>query len=494
MVKSQRFLIVDHPWAVVQRILGVLLIFFSATMLIPVGIGLLYRDGGMEAFGGSFLIAFATGVALWFPVRRVSRDIKIRDGFLIVSLFWTVLGLFGALPLLLAARPALGFTDAAFESVSGLTTTGATVIVGLDTLPHAILFWREWLHWIGGMGIIVLAVAILPMLGTGGMQLVKAETPGPIKDDKLAPRIKKTASALWWTYTTITLACAGTYWLLGMNPFDAITHAFGTLATGGFANYDDSMAHFHSNPILIASIFFMFVSGASFSLHFICWRNGSLLPYLRNIELRFYALIMGGASLLVAATLYLHGTYGSIKDALIQGTFQVVSIMTDTGFGSANFSQWPSFIPILLMLLACLGGCAGSTSGGIKIVRLVLLLKQTWRELRAIVHPNAAFAVKLENRVLSESILRGVWAFFFLYVAGYAVMVLILMAIGLNGLTAFSTVAACINNMGPALGAAASNFSPLPGAAKWFLIVAMIGGRLEIFTLLIIFTPEFWRR
>ncbi|MGN8197113.1 TrkH family potassium uptake protein [Salinisphaera sp. RV14] len=493
-MSSQRLLIVDHPWAVVQRVLGVLLIFFSATMLLPVLIGLIYRDGAVAAFGTSFLIAFSTGVALWFPVRRVSRDMKIRDGFLIVSLFWTVLGLVGALPLLLADRPGLSFTDAAFEAVSGLTTTGATVIVGLDTLPHAILFWREWLHWIGGMGIIVLAVAILPMLGTGGMQLVKAETPGPIKDDKLAPRIKKTASALWWTYTTITMACAGTYWLLGMSPFDAITHAFGTLATGGFSNYDASMAYFHSNAILIAATAFMFVSGASFSLHFICWRNGSFMPYLRNIELRTYTLIIVGASTLVAVTLYAHGTYASIKDAVIQGTFQVVSLMTDTGFGSANFSQWPSFIPILLMLLACLGGCAGSTSGGIKIVRLVLLLKQAWRELKSLVHPNAAFSVKLENRVLSESILRGVWAFFFLYVAGFAVMVLILMALGLDGLTAFSAVAACINNMGPALGVAAANFSPLPSPAKWFLIVAMIGGRLEIFTLLIIFTPEFWRR
>lgn len=477
-----------------QRVLGVLLIFFSATMLIPVVIGSLYRDGGMEAFGESFLIAFATGVALWFPVRRVSRDIGITDGFLIVSLFWTVLGLFGALPLLLASRPGLGFTDAAFESVSGLTTTGATVLVGLNTLPHAILFWREWLHWIGGMGIIVLAVAILPMLGAGGTQLVRAETPGPIKDDKLAPRIKKTAAALWWTYTTITVACAGTYWLLGMNPFDSVTQAFGTVATGGFANYDASMAHFHSNAILIAATAFMFVSGVSFSLHFICWRNNSLMPYLRNIELRTYTCIMFGASALVAITLHVHGTYGSIKDAAIQGTFQVVSLMTDTGFSSANFSQWPSFIPILLMLLACLGGCAGSTSGGIKIVRLVILLKQTWRELKAIVHPNAVFAARLENRILTEPILRRVWVFFFLYVTGYAAMVLLLMAFGLNGLTAFSAVAACINNMGPALGTAASNFSPLPAPVKWFLIVTMIGGRLEIFTLLIIFTPEFWRR
>ncbi|MDA3920634.1 MAG: TrkH family potassium uptake protein [Salinisphaera sp.] len=494
MLQRERFLVVNHYWAVVQRIVGVLLVFFSLTMLIPASIALLYRDGGLRAFTESFAIVFAVGVLLWFPVRYVQRDLKIRDGFLVVSLFWTVIGLFGALPLVLVSRPQLTFTNAAFEAVSGLTTTGATVIVGLDTLPHAILFWREWLHWIGGMGIIVLAVAILPMLGAGGMQLVRAETPGPIKDDKLAPRIKKTAAALWWTYTAITAACAATYWLLGMSVFDAMTHAFGTLATGGFSNYDASLAHFNSNAILIAATVFMFLSGASFSLHYLCWRAGSPVPYLRNVELRVYTVIILVASALIAAMLYVHGTYDSLKDAIIQSTFQVVSLMTDTGFGSANFSQWPSFIPILLMLLACLGGCAGSTSGGIKIIRLVLLIKQTYRELMGIIHPNAAFAVKLENRVFSDSVIRGIWAFFFLYVAGYAVMVLMLMALGLDGLTAFSAVAACINNMGPALGAAAANFAPLSVPEKWLLIIAMIGGRLEIFTLLVIFTPEFWRR
>ncbi|WP_353249621.1 TrkH family potassium uptake protein [Salinisphaera sp. T31B1] len=463
-------------------------------MLIPAMIALAYGDGGFEAFVQSFGIGLAAGLLLWVPVRHVHRDLRIREGFLIVTLFWLVLGLFGALPFVLAARPEMTFTNAAFESVSGLTTTGATVLTGLDTLPHAILFWRQLLHWIGGMGIIVLAVAILPMLGAGGMQLVKAETPGPIKDDKLTPRIKKTAASLWWTYTTITLACAATYWALGMEPFDAITHAFATLATGGFANYDTSLAYFQSDAILVAAIVFMVISGASFSLHFLSWRTGSLRPYLRNLECHTYLAILGTTSCLVAVVLYVQGIFEMPGEAMLQATFQVVSIMTDTGFASTDFSVWPSFVPVLLMLIACIGGCAGSTSGGIKIVRLVLLIKQTRRELLGLIHPSATFSIKLDDRVLSDRVVKGVWAFFFLYVAGFAAMVLLLMALGLSGLTAFSAVAACINNMGPALGAAASNFLPIDAPAKWLLIVAMIGGRLEIFTLLVIFTPEFWRR
>ena len=494
MALTSNFLRIDHYWAVVQRILGVLLIFFSVTMLVPALIALLYGDGGLWAFIDGFLIAFVAGALLWLPVRHVHRDLKIREGFLVVTLFWIVLGLFGAIPLLLAKQPDMTVTNAAFEAVSGLTTTGATVLTGLESLPHSILFWRELLHWIGGMGIIVLAVAVLPMLGAGGMQLVKAETPGPIKDDKLAPRIKKTAAALWWTYTTITLACALTYWALGMGPFDAITHAFGTLATGGFANYDASFAHFESDPILIAGIVFMVLSGTSFSLHFISWRTGSLRPYLRSVEFHTYLAILAMASVLVAGVLYFHSTFNTVGNSLVQGAFQVVSIMTDTGFASANFSVWPTFVPILLMLLACIGGCAGSTSGGIKIVRFVLLIKQARRELLSILHPSATFSIKLENRVLSDRIVKGIWAFFFRYVAGYAVMVLLLMAMGLSALTAFSAVTACINNMGPALGEAASNFIPINDAAKWLLMVAMVGGRLEIFTLLVLYTPEFWRR
>lgn len=484
----------NHYFAVVQRIVGLLLTSFSTTMLVPVAVALLYGDGEIEAFMAAFLITLATGLATWLPVRHVERELKIRDGFLVVVLFWFVLGLFGAIPLYLSEYPSMSATDAAFEAVSGLTTTGATTLIGLDKLPHAVLFWRALLHWMGGMGIIVLAVAVLPMLGVGGMQLFRAETPGPMKDDKLTPRIKETAKVLWLTYIAITAACAVSYWMLGMGPFDAVTHAFSTIATGGFSNYDDSMAHFHSDGILIASILFMWLSGASFSLHFITWRSRSARPYFTNLEFHAYTGIMIGASALISLVLYLHSTFASVGQDILQGSYQTVSIMTSTGFTSANFSVWPSFLPILLMLIACIGGCAGSTAGGIKVIRVALLFKQARREIMGMVHPNAELPVKIEKRIVSERVVKGVWAFFFMYVAGFATMVILLMALGLSALTAFSSVAACINNMGPALGTAAANFIPVGPAAKWVLIVAMIGGRLEIFTLFVVFTPAFWRR
>jgi len=480
--------------AVVQRILGILLMLFSSTMLVPVAVDGIYRDGGASAFVIAFLITVLTGFVMWWPVRGVKRDLRMRDGSLVVVLFWFVLSVFGAIPLFIADQPWMSFTDAAFEAVSGLTTTGATVIVGLDSLPHSVLWYREQLHWLGGMGVIVLAVAVLPMLGVGGMQLYRAETPGPIKDAKLTPRITETAKALWFVYLGITVLCAGAYWLGGMNVFDAITQAFGTLATGGFANYDASMAHYHSDLLLIISMFFMYVSGTSFALHFTAWRARSFFSYLGDLEFRVYTYIMLAACAVTSVTLYLHHTYASFWNALVQGSFQVVSVMTDTGFTSTNFSIWPTFVPILLMLIACIGGCAGSTSGGIKIVRFALLVKQGLRELLRVVHPNAEMPIKVGDKAVPARVVQGVWGFFFMYVAGYAVMALLLMALGLSGLTAFSTLAACINNMGPALGQAAANFSSVNPYAKWVLIFAMLWGRLEIFTLLVVFTPAFWRQ
>jgi trk system potassium uptake protein TrkH len=318
--------------------------------------------------------------------------------------------------------------------------------------------------------------------------------PGPMKEDKLTPRITETAKALWLIYIALTVACTLSYWALGMSPFDAVTQAFSTIATGGFANYDDSLGHFHSHGILIVAIVFMWVSGASFSLHFISWRARSLRPYLNGLEFQVYTAILAAACVVVAITLYAHATFHSFGQDMLQGAFQVVSIMTSTGFASAHFSLWPTFVPILLMLLACIGGCAGSTAGGIKVIRLTLLFKQAWREIVSMVHPNAELPVKLGKRLVPERRIKSVWAFFFIYVMGFTVMVLVLMALGLSGLTAFSAVAACTSNEGPALGQAAANFIPIGPAPKWVLIFAMIGGRLEIFTLLIIITPAFWRR
>lgn len=482
------------PFTVVQRILGILLMLFSVTMLTPVLIDLIYDDGGRTAFIIGFLVTLIAGFIVWWPARGVQRELRLRDGTLVVVLFWLVLSLFGAIPLFIADQPWMSFTDAAFETVSGLTTTGATVIVGLDSLPHSILYYREQLHWLGGMGVIVLAVAILPMLGVGGMQLYRAEVPGPVKDAKLTPRIAETAKALWLLYVGITVLCAVAYWFAGMNLFDAVGHAFATLATGGFSNHDASLAYFDNDAILIIAIFFMFVSGINFSLHYLAWRGGNPLAYLRDPECRAYFFVMFGVSLIVSVALYWYHTYTDFGDALLNGTFQVVSIMTTTGFVSTNFSIWPTFIPILLMFMACIGGSAGSTAGGIKVVRLALLAKQSWRELIRVIHPNAEVPIKLGGKVVPPRVVQAVWGFFFIFVVSYAIMLLILLALGLDGLTAFSTLAACIGNTGPALGAAAANYATIDAPAKWVLIFAMLWGRLEIFTLLVVFTPAFWKR
>jgi trk system potassium uptake protein TrkH len=412
----------------------------------------------------------------------------------VVVLFWFVLSLFGAIPLFLADQPWMTFSEAFFEAVSGLTTTGSTVITNLEAVPHSVLWYREQLHWLGGMGVIVLAVAVLPMLGVGGMQLFRAETPGPIKDDKLTPRINETAKALWLVYIGGTALCAMAYWLAGMNVFDAITQAFGTLATGGFSNYDDSLAHYHSNLILIVSIFFMWISGMNFALHFGALKSRRPALYLRDVEVRVYTIIMVVASLLIAMTLYWNNTYARFGNALLQGAFQVVSIMTSTGFVSANYPLWPSFVPIALMLIACIGGCAGSTAGGAKVVRVTLLFKQARREIMRMVHPSAELPVKMGENTVPPRVMEGVWAFFFIYVVSFGVMVLVLMAMGLSGLTAFSAIAASINNTGPGLGQVAANYSSIGAPAQWVLIFAMLWGRLEIFTLLVVLTPTFWRR
>ncbi len=482
------------PLALVQRILGILLMLFSASMLTPVLIDLIYGDGGRIAFLVGFAFTLTVGFVLWWPARGVHREMRLRDGTLVVVLFWLVLSLFGAVPLFIANQPWMSFTDAAFETVSGLTTTGATVIVGLDALPHAVLYYREQLHWLGGMGVIVLAVAILPMLGVGGMQLYRAEVPGPIKDAKLTPRIAETAKALWLVYVGITILCALAYWLAGMSVFDAVGHAFATLATGGFSNHDASLAYFHSDLILVIATFFMFISGMNFSLHYIAWRGGNPLAYFRDPECRAYVYILLGASLIASVVLYGYAAYTDFGSALLNGTFQVVSFMTTTGFTSADYSLWPTFLPIMLLLIACIGGSAGSTAGGIKVVRMALLLKQSWRELLRVIHPSAEVPVKLGDRAVPSRVVQAVWAFFFIFVISFAVMFLILMALGLDGLTAFSSLAACISDTGPGLGAATGNFAAINAPAKWVLIFAMLWGRLEIFTLLVVFTPAFWRR
>ena len=477
----------------VQKVLGLLLMIFSLTMLPPLGVSYHYADGTAEAFLTALVLLLGLGTLIWLPVAKSRDELKLRDGFLVVALFWSVLGLAGALPFILAAEPHLSLTDAAFESISGLTTTGATVIVGLDALPPAILYYRQQLQWLGGMGIIVLAVAILPMLGIGGMQLYRAETPGPVKDNKLTPRITETAKALWYIYLGLTVACALAYWLAGMTPFDAIGHSFATVAIGGFSTHDASIGYFNSDAIELIAVVFMLLSGVNFALHFLAWNRRSLVGYWHDSEFRFYLTLMATTTTLVCLGLYFTGTYADWSESFLQGLFHTVSIATTTGFSTASFYDWPIFLGILLIFSSFVGGCAGSTGGGIKVIRFLLLIKQGLREIDRLIHPNAQIPVRVGGRTVNHRVVDAVWGFFSLYVACFTLMYLALAATGLDLTTAFTAVAAAINNLGPGLGEVGASFATISPTAKWILCFAMLLGRLEVFTLLVLLTPAFWR-
>lgn len=480
-------------FASIQRVVGALVAWSSLMMLPPAAVGALYRDGTTSMFLISSAVLLIIGGLIYLPVRHASRDLRLRDGFLIVVACWLSLALVGALPFVLLEDPRLTYVDAFFESMSGLTTTGATIITRINDLPRGILFYRQQLQWLGGMGIIVLAVAILPMLRIGGMQLYRAETPGPLKDTKLTPRITETAKALWLIYLSITVLCTISYWLGGMQMFDAIGHAFSTVAIGGFSTHDQSLAYFDNPTLEIIAIIFMFVAGMNFALHFSAWRKASAQPYFQDSELRAYALIILIFSILATAVLMFEGIYDGAFESARYGVFQVVSALTTTGFTSTDFYLWPGFLPVLLIFLAFIGGCAGSTAGGMKVIRVVLLYRQSVREIRRLVHPHAVLPVKFGGRTAAPNVLEAVMGFFFLFIASTVLMTLILLATGLDLVTAFSAVAACITNLGPGLGEVGRSYATLNDPAKVILSFAMLAGRLEIYTLLVLLTPAFWR-
>lgn len=478
--------------AVIFRVTGTLLTLFSFTFLIPMLVGLGYGENSLMTFGSAFLITLSVGLVLWLPLRG-KRELRGGDGFLITALFYIGLGLFGAIPLYFDPAIALSFTDAAFESMSGLTTTGATVITGLDHLPKSLLIYRQLLQWLGGMGIIVLAVAIFPMLGIGGMQLYRTESPGPMKDNKLTPRITETAKALWYIYLGLTLACGLAYWIAGMTPFDAISHSFSTVAIGGFSTHDASIGYFNSIAVESVAMFFMLLSGINFGLHFLVWRRKDPMHYFQDIEVRAYLGFIAIIAIIVCWTLATIPQTGvsPIRD----GLFQSISIATTTGFTTQNFSTWPMITPVLLLLAAFAGGCAGSTAGGIKIIRVLMIYKQGMREVKQLIHPNGVFPMKLNNAPVSYRLLEAVWSFFSVYAIVFLVMVIAVMWSGhLNFLTAFSAVGACLNNLGPGLGDVALNYQSLSPITKWLLMFTMMLGRLEIFTVLVLLTPAYWRR
>ncbi len=479
---------------VIQRVLGLLLMIFSLSMVPPAVVSLLYQDGALFPFLLSMAITFISGLIIWHPVRAIRKELRIRDGFLVVVLFWVVLGISGALPFALGTTPHMSVVDALFESLSGLTTTGATVITGIDQLPKSILYYRQQLQWLGGMGIIVLAVAILPMLGIGGMQLYRAETPGPIKDNKLTPRITETAKALWYIYLGLTLLCGLAYWAAGMSPFDALSHSFSTVAIGGFSTHDASLGWFDSPLIEAIAIFFMLLSGINFSLHFVAFSRLTLSPYRKDAELRTYLLTLAISAAVTVLFLLFYGTFSNPAESLRHGVFQAVSIATTTGFTTTPHYLWPSFLPILLLFTSFIGGCAGSTAGGMKVIRFLMLFRQGVREITRLIHPNAQILVKIGNKPLPEKVISAVWGFFSLYVASFSIMLLLLMATGLDQVTAFSALAACMNNLGPGLGDVGAHYGDINAVAKTILSFAMLVGRLEVFSILVLFSPAFWKR
>ncbi len=477
----------------ILRILGILITLLSLTLIPPMVVAYIYKDFGGVTFIQSFVITLFLGGLLWYRFRDCKKELKTRDGFLIVVLFWTVLSSFGALPFYLSSKLNIELVDAVFESFSGLTTTGATVLTGLDSMPKAILYYRQQLQWVGGMGIIVLAVAVLPMLGIGGMQLYRAETPGPVKDSKLTPRIAGTAKALWYIYLTLTISCTLAYWSAGMNFFDALTHAYSTVAIGGFSTHDASIGYFDSASIEIICAIFMLIAGVNFSLHYVAFNSFGLSHYFRDPEFKTYLLLIGITALSCFLILLLTGSFNT-EHSLRKAVFQAISVSTTAGFITENFNLWPAFLPVMLLLASFVGGCAGSTGGGMKVIRILLLFKQGFREIKKLIHPRAIFVIKLGKQPLDNNIIEAVWGFFAAYVFIFVIILLALMADGLDQVTAFSAVAACMNNLGPGLGDVALNYAGIGDFSKWVLCFAMLLGRLEIFTLLVLFLPAFWRR
>lgn len=477
----------------IAKILGVLLILFSSSMLPPIAVSLLSEDGVASIFVWAFLTVFLIGLLSWYPARSTKHELRFADGFLVVVLFWVVLGVMASIPLILLETPVISLADAVFESLSGLTTTGATVLINIDTLPPSVLYYRQQLQWFGGMGIVVLAVAVMPMLGIGGMQLYRAETPGPVKDNKLTPRITETAKALWYIYLGLTVCCAIGYYLAGMTPFDALSHAFSTVAIGGFSTHDASLGYFQSTEINLVATVFMILAGINFGLHFAALRSRRVAIYLHDPEARTYLLLIGAVSLVTIATLWVFNQFDTIHDTAIHGLTQVVSIITTTGFTTTDFSVWPTFLPIMLILLSTAGGCAGSTAGGMKIIRIMLIYKQGVRETKKLVHPNAMIPIKIGRKPVPDNVINSVWGFVALYIVSYIILLIMLLATGLDPVSAFSAITACLNNLGPGLGEVAANYASIGDVAKGILAFAMLLGRLELFTLLVLFSRTFWK-
>ena len=483
-----------NRYAPVLHALGMIIMLFALTLLAPLILSHLVDDGAQAAYDEVFLLTLLCGLFLWVRYRNSRRDLNVRDGFLMVVLVWTVLPAFAALPFML--QLGISHTDAYFEAMSGLTTTGATVLSGLDSLPMSINLWRHQLVWIGAMGLIVLAIAILPLLGIGGRQMFKAETPGPMKDAKLTPRIASTAKGLWGVYVVVTVLCILAYQLAGMSWFDAVCHGFSTMGLGGFSTHDASYGYFDSPAIEAVAIVFMLIAGMNFGTLFLAVMRGSLRPYLYDPEARWFLMICGLSVLGIALFLWLHAVYPSFSLAFRHAAFNVISIATTTGYASVDYAQWPLFAPLWMLFLCSFATSAGSTGGGIKMARALLLYKQVYQEIVRAMHPSAVYSIRIGGQVAPQGILFAVLAFGFMYMVSLVSLTLLMVFSGLDVITAFTAVVASVNNTGPGLGEVgpSTTFAVLNDFQTWVCIFAMLLGRLEIFTLLVVLTPAFWRR
>lgn len=477
------------------RIFGMMLMVFSATYLLPLVTSLIYRDGTVLLFMEDMLLTLGAGGLLWIMTRNFQRELKAKDGFLLVVLAWTGMAAFSTFPLMSYLKD-LSFTDAYFEAMSGLSTTGATVLTGLDQLPPAINLWRHELNWLGGMGIIVLAVAILPVLGVGGRQLFMAETPGPMKETKLTPRITETAKNLWLVYGGITIACILALHHAGMSWFDAVCHAFSAMGLGGFSTHDASIGYFNSPAIESVLIAFMLIAGMNFATHFLAIRSKSVSPYKHDIEAAPFLILTLGSCVGIAFYLWKTGTYSDFWTALRHASFNLVSIATDCGFASVDFNQWPIFAPLWMLFLSSIVTCTGSTGSGIKMMRTLILLKQSQLQMFLLTHPTAVNPLKLGNMVIQSPIVLSVLGFIFVYFMSIVIVTLLLVISGMDFISSFSAAIACINNVGPGLHQIGpnTNYAALTDFQKWICTLTMFLGRIEVFTAFILFTPAYWRK
>ena len=472
----------------IVNLFSILILFFSISYIFPIIVSLIYKDGAINLFLSTLSIVSLIGIIGVFLTRGEDNNLSHKDGFVIIVLFWIVLSFAGSVPFYLSG---MTFIDSIFESTSGITTTGATVISNIDALPESLLFYRQLLQWMGGMGLIVLAIAVMPLLGIGGGQIYKTEVPGAMGEQRLTPRIKETAQALWLIYLGLTIACAVLYYFNGMSVFDSISHSMSTVAIGGFSTHNESIGFFDSISIELICMVFMLLSSISFALHYFAIYKSKPLKYFYDPELRFFASIL----LLIFIIALIISFFSDMSGANIrQIAFHSVSMITTTGFSISDTSSWPFSISFLLLIGAFVGACSGSVGGGVKSWRVLIMINHAYKNIMTIIHPNSVISLKIGTKNVDDQVATSVWGFFSIYIISFVILLLGILISGLDFESAFSAVGACLNNLGPGLGAVSENYSQITSFSKGILAFAMLLGRLEIFTLLVLLTPMFWEK